>query len=369
VGVKGGRGARPFSVLYNAFFLQNHLGGIGNYAYHLIAHLRRQRPDWDITLLVHAGAAPHFRSLEGVRLLVKDIPSRNLRLAWFQLWFAFRSGRYDLIHSVGNMGMLFGRAPQVITIHDLYERVSPERFSVTKRFLMRILISISGARAKAIVAVSENTRRDIGRFYPRLAGKTRVVYSGNKFPVVQRVPEGPRRDFVFVGTLEPGKNLPHILEAFARFPGRGRHRLKVVGAKGWGQSRIPGLIASLGIGREVDFLGYVPDDELSRIYAASVALIVASSYEGFGLPVIEAMAGGCPVICARNSSLIEAGGDAALFFATGDIAGLAERMRELATDADLRRSCAEKGLAHAARFTWEAAAAGTAAVYGTPEGA
>lgn len=355
---------KPYSICFNAFFLQNHLGGIGNYAFHLVREIRRLHPEWDLHLLVHAGAAPGFRSLQGVNLIVKEMGSRNARLAYFHLVFPFLVRRFDLLHSVGNMGMLFCPVRQVITIHDLYEQVSPERFHPFKRFLMKFLIAVSGRRSAAIVADSENTRRDIGRFYPHLHSKTRVVLLGNKFPITPAA-GGERRNFIFVGTLEPGKNLSHLLQAFARLPERGGNRLKVIGAEGWGQSAVPRLLDSLGIRGEVDFLGYIPDRDLRAMYASALALVLPSSYEGFGLPVIEAMACGCPVICARNSSLVEAGGDAALYFETGDIADLSARLAEAMGNPDLRRQMVAKGYVHAARFRWETTAAETAAVYGS----
>jgi glycosyltransferase involved in cell wall biosynthesis len=357
------RSSGPLRVCFNAFFLQDHLGGIGNYGYHLIKEVRRIRPEWEISLLVHEGTAPHFRSLDGVKLLEKRVRSRNARLAYFHLVFPFQTRHYDLLHSIGNMGMLFCPIRQVITIHDLYDRVSPERFSPAKRFLMRILITLSGRHAAAILTDSESTRRDIARFYPLLYPKTSLVYLGNKFLPTFAAPDRPRRDFIFVGTIEPGKNLAHILEAFAVFRKRRTERLKVVGATGWGHSHIPALLESLGIVDSVDFLGYVPDAELQGIYASSIALIIASNYEGFGLPVIEAMACGCPVISARNSSLVEAGGDSAIFFETGNIPELSAKMEEVYRNGDLRRRCILSGYAHAARFTWEKTAEETVAVY------
>jgi glycosyltransferase involved in cell wall biosynthesis len=355
--------SRPIAVCINALFLQDHLGGIGNYTFHLADGLRKARPDWDFTLLVHAGTAPHFAGIQGVRIRTVPLRARWARLMFFHLVFPFEARRFDLLHSVGNMGMILCPVPQVVTIHDLYERVSPERFSPGKRFLMRLLIAWTGRIAAAVIAVSENTLRDIGRFYPRLSGKAKVIYSGNKFPVSGGAPAEARGDFLFVGTIEPGKNLAHILEAFSRFAAGHPGRLKVVGAKGWNQSGIPPLLDRLGIRDRVDFLGYVPDAGLRGMYATSLALIMASSYEGFGLPVIEAMACGCPVIAARNSGMLEAGGDAALFFPTGDIGALAARMAEVAGDGKLRRAAIEAGLRHAAAFTWKKTTQSTLGVY------
>ena len=354
---------RPFRICFNALFLQNHLGGIGNYCYHLVKGIRARNPGWKLALLVHAGVARHFRDIEGLEIIVVDIKSRNGRLAFFHLRFPFMVRRFDLLHSVGNMGMAFCPVPQVISIMDTYEHVSPERFSWTKRKLMTLLISHSGGHAARVIAISQNTKRDISRYYPHLAGKVEVVYCGNKFPVAENAAFANRAHFIFVGTLEPGKNLDHALRAFARFgAGRG-HRLRVVGAMGWNQTHIPGLLDSLGIREQVDFLGYVGDGELRGYYASAIALLQASSYEGFGLPVIEGMACGCPVIAARNSALVEAGGDAALFFETGDVPALAAWMDKLATDPALGLECVRKGLLHAKRFTWEDTAASTGAIF------
>jgi glycosyltransferase involved in cell wall biosynthesis len=362
--VSPGRAARPPRLCFNALFLQNHLGGIGNYCYQLVKHLRALHPDWQLSLLVHAGTAPNFRTLEGVEILEVPLKSRAARLLYFHLLFPFKALRFDLLHSVGNMGMAFCPVPQVVSIMDTYEQVSPDRFSRRKRFLMARLISHSGRMARRILTISESTKRDIARFYPHLAKKTEVIYLGNKFPA-SLPPEGASRmHFIFVGTLEPGKNLALLLKAFARLEPAHGQRLIVVGAMGWKQSHLPELLASLRIADRVDFKGYVSDADLMDLYGRSLALVQASSYEGFGLPVIEAMACGCPVIAARNSGLVEAGGDAALFFETGDEDGLLRHMERLARDPELRKSLTAKGLAHAKGFTWEETARKTAEAYG-----
>lgn len=358
---------RPVRVCLNAMLLPPNLGGIGNYTYHLARCLAAAGTGWEFHLLVNSQAAPAFRDIPGLRIIESSAAGRPARLAHLHLRFPFQAGRFDLVHSVGNMGLILCPAPQVITIHDAYECVSPERFSPRKRLMMRALIAASGLAARRIMTDSANSGRDIARFYPHLARKTSVVYLGNKFPVADQVDPDGRDGFLFVGTIEPGKNLPLVLEAFARFRGRpgarSGGRLRVAGAMGWRQSGLPALIDSLGLADAVEFLGYVPDAELPALYAGSLALIQASTYEGFGLPVIEAMASGCPVISARNSGLIEAGGDAALFFETGDRDGLVERMSALAGDRALRERCIRLGWEHARKFTWEKTAREALEVY------
>jgi glycosyltransferase involved in cell wall biosynthesis len=356
---------KRISICMNALLLPPNLGGIGNVAFHLLTHLRKARPDWELTLLVNPAAAPEFKSIPGLILRAPSIRSRWGRLLYLHLAFPWDARRYDLVHSIGNMGLVFCPVPQVITIHDAYERVSPERFGAAKRMLMSLLVSASGRRARRILAVSRHTAADVARFYPHLAGKIDVVYSGNKFPLAAGASADGRDGFLFVGTLEPGKNLSLALRAFAAFRSAHAGKFRIVGAKGWSQSGLPALIDSLGIREEVEFLGYLPDAELRAWYGRSLALIQPSNYEGFGLPVIEAMACGCPVIAARNSGLIEAGGSAALFFETGDEKGLAMRMAEVAGDREARQACIEKGLEHAAGFTWEKTAAAVAGAYET----
>ncbi len=352
-------------ICINALLLPGSLGGIGNYTFHLIKNLQKLRPDLNLTLLVNRDATPNFRDLIGLNILEVNIRSRIGRLAYLHLVFPFLANRYHLLHSVGNMGLVLCPTAQVITIHDAYECVSPERFSFGKRMLMRLLVAVSGLVARKILTDSENSGRDIARFYPHLASKVSVVRLGNKFPVGNTVKTEGRNGFLFVGTVEPGKNLALVMRAFARFlklhPEGGK--LKVVGAMGWKQTGLPGLMDSLGITDSVEILGYVPDNQLPVLFDSSVALIQASNYEGFGLPVIEAMACGCPVISAHNSALIEAGGDSALFFETGDIEGLFGRMEEVFGSLEIRRQCIVSGFVHVSGFTWENVASKTQLAY------
>ena len=355
-------------ICVNALLLPPTFGGIGNVAYHVLRELVVAHPEWEFTLLVSAATAPHFLTLPGIRLQIIGIRSRLGRHAYLHLIYPVIATRFDLVHSVGNIGMIMGSCAQVITIHDAYEHVSPERFSFAKRILMRLLISRSGKIAKRIIAISESTRRDIEKFYPQFLGKISMVYSGNKFPLNREASPDGRDGFLFVGTLEPGKNLPLVLKAFARFlktlsadslrVSQGLEApmpktvLRIAGAKGWKQSTLPYLISSLEISDDVEFLGFVTDERLLTEYSRSLGLIQAASYEGFGLPVLEAMACGCPVIAARNSGLIEAGGNAALFFETGREEELSLLMSRIYNDRHLREACIQKGLVHAADFTW-----------------
>ncbi len=341
------------SICINVLFINNYPGGIGGYTYHLVKNMVEQRPDLEFTILTHKNAAHLFSDLPSIK--IHQLPLTNIfaKLFYFQLVFPFFVRKYDLLHSTGNMGMLICPIKQVITIHDSYEHVSSERFSIIKRAMMKFVISNSGRAASIIFTDSINSQKDIARFYPHLKQKIKLVYLGNKFLIQREVVDRARQNFIFVGTTEPGKNIKDILLAFSIFNKNHNERLLIIGAKGWKQSAIPKLLNNLGIQDRVDFFGFISDDELKTIYSRSIALIIASNYEGFGLPIIEAMACACPVISARNSSLIEAGGNSAIFFETGDVIDLSKKMESLYLNKELQKQCILLGFEHANNFKWE----------------
>ncbi|MGB7568517.1 MAG: glycosyltransferase family 1 protein [Chitinivibrionales bacterium] len=348
-------------ICISALFLQNHLGGIGWYCFSLIKHLKEKYPSLDITLVTHKGVAPQFYPLkDNIRLMEIGIKSRWLRIVYFQMIFPFLiKQKYHLLHSIGNIGMLACPIPQFITIHDTYEKVSPERFGVLKRTLMSFMISQSGKNAAGVIAVSKNTFVDISRFYPHLAGKTKTIYQGCRFPITTSSAPLRPEHFLFVGTIEPGKNLGTVLKALSIVNQTVKVDLTVIGAKGWKQSGIFNLVKHPEIADRVHFEGYVSEEQLKKDYRSSYALICASMYEGFGLPVIEALAFGCPVIAAKNSALLESGDSCVVYFETMDEKDLADKMLQVYTNAGSVRDNVQKGFIHAARFTWEKTACET----------
>jgi Glycosyltransferase len=342
-------------ICINALFLQNHLGGIGWYCFSLIKHLKEKYPSLDITLLTHTGVAPQFYPLKDhIHVMKISLGPRWLRIMYFQVLFPFLiKKKYHLLHSIGNIGMLKCPIPQLITIHDTYEKVSPERFGVLKRTLMSFMIARSGKNAAGIIAVSKNTSLDISRFYPHLTGKTKVIYQGCRFPVDTSTEIRLPKQFLFVGTIEPGKNLNTVLKALSIVNQTVKADLKVIGAQGWKQSGVFDLVKQHKIADRVHFEGYVSDEQLKRDYKSSYALICASMCEGFGLPVIEALACGCPVIAAKNSALIETGDACVVYFETMDEKDLAVKMLQVYSNAESVRDNISKGFIHAARFSWE----------------
>ncbi|MCS6848706.1 MAG: glycosyltransferase family 1 protein [Anaerolineae bacterium] len=269
----------------------------------------------------------------------------------------------------------WGRFRKVITIHDLYFMEHPEVMSADgMRYYSRIRWSASVA--DRIIAVSHFTRQDILRLIPEAAPEKVVVVheaADEKLKIengeLKREWPTPHSQFsifnfqfiLFVGTLEPRKNLSTLLRALARLPAE--VRLVVVGAVGWRNEALGDVARELGVADRVTFAGWVSDDELDALYCRARLLVMPSLSEGFGLPVLEAMSRGTPVVCSSAGSLPEIAADAALLHEPMDDAELAQHIHALWMDDALHAEYARRGLARAQRFSWARAARETLAVY------
>jgi glycosyltransferase involved in cell wall biosynthesis len=223
------------------------------------------------------------------------------------------------------------------------------------------------ARADVLVCISEATRQDVERFYPGTKGRTRVIYNGIDPAVFYPLNEtdlaagrvhlstalGIEDEFLlFAGTLEPRKNLANTLKAFAHLKRTGRFngKLVVAGMKGWLDGAASGLVGDLGIARDVVFLGYLTDTELRYLYNLCAVFVFPSFYEGFGFPVVEAMACGAVVVTSNVSSCGEVAGDGALTVDPASHLAIAEAIGQGVEDTVLRRQLKEKALVRAAGF-------------------
>lgn len=364
---------KPMRIAFNALTLPSNLAGVGFYACKLLEALAGTGACERLTLFTNSGAAASLPSLPAP-VDVVALPAASIAAKVFQSQFgvARRLRGYDLLHSVGNVACLPAGLPQVVTIHDLCHRMVPKRFGFVKRAYLECGMRASATGRYRILAVSENTRQDLIRCYPRAGAVASTVHSACKFPIATAADPAGREDghdggrggFLFVGTLEPGKNLALALRALAALRRRGHAAsLRVIGAKGWKQSHIPGLVESLGLSGAVDFAGYLDEAGLRQAYRSARALVFPSAYEGFGFPILEAQSQGCPVIAADNSCQREIGGEAAFYFRDGDAEGLAALMERCVKGDPAFPAAREKGFANCRRFSWERTAAETLEVY------
>lgn len=343
------------------------LTGVGWYLYHLLHHLA-QRDDVELVLLGDARVTdegPHLHAdlPQNARLCVFDLRgqpqsrlSRPLTAAAYVLWAWLLD--CDVIFGANYflprlMSAVARR--RVVTVHDLTYKRFPGLLQKETLDNLEAQMKRELALADAIVCVSESTRRDLLEFYE--ADPRRVVAIHSGLPLLPDPEEGADVGgpyILFVSTVEPRKNLGVLLDAYARLRKSGTYggSLVVAGKVGWKSEEIARRLREPG----VIHLDYVSPARLAALYRGADVFVFPSIYEGFGFPLLEAMAHGTPAIASRSSSLPEIGGDAALYFDPADTAALVTALERILGDGDLRERLVARGLEQAAKFRWDAAA-------------
>ncbi len=284
----------------------------------------------------------------------------------------------DLFHSSDVLQWKQPGATSVVTIYDLTVLLFPEYHTADTRELQWRKYRFAQEEADIIIAISEATKRDIETHLGIPAGRVRVVYGGvdpafhpieARQAVAQRLkPLGltPGHYILHVGTLEPRKNLVRLVEAYHRLRQKRTAPtppLALAGVKGWMYREIYARVEALHLERAVHFLGWVDEATLPALYNGASLFVYPSLYEGFGLPVLEAMACGVPVVTSNAASLPEVVGDAGLTVEPEDTVGLAEAIAQLLDDPDLRAEMRRRGLARARQFSWKRAAQRLLTIY------
>jgi len=267
---------------------------------------------------------------------------------WYPVALPRRARAVDVLHCPSFRGPLRSRTPLVVTVHDLAVLRHPDVFNRWTRTYSRVLVPQVVRAAQRLIAVSEFTKRELIDVLGAAEERIRVVPNAVGEPFV---PDGPGAEGEYVlavGTLEPRKNLPRLAEA-AR---RAGHELRVVGARGWGDVDVSG--------EGVRFLGFVSDDELARLYRGALCVAYISLYEGFGIPVLEALACGAAVATSAGSPMEEVAGGAAVLVDPRDTESVAAGITEAIARRDELRPL---GPARARHYTWDASAQATADVY------
>lgn len=357
--------------------------GVSNYSKHLLQALGTLTDESTLDLTAYVNA-PHF-AVNGIEMVRSRLPLHQplARIAWEQSYFplALNAQRADLVHGLVNVLPLATHVPGIVTVHDLsFVRVQ-EKLPAAKRWYLTQLCRASVRKAAHIIAVSRQTADDLMHEFQVPAAKVSVIYNGvsdefrsqSEMAVVQlRQKYGlPARFLLYLGTLEPRKNLSLLIRAYARwqaeqsFHGKFNDDVHLVlaGGKGWFYEEIFQLVQALGLAEWIHFPGFIPTDELPTWYSAAEAFIYPSLFEGFGLPVLEAMACGVPVICSDIPVLQEVAGEGALTFVRTDEDALAHTIDQLLRDQSLRENLVKAGCAQAQKFSWRACAEATLALY------
>lgn len=367
--------ARRAHVALNAHLLHGgasyRSAGIHHYIANLLRHLPAADAGLRYTVFTGAGAP----EVAGAAVRRSRISTRRpwVRILWEQLIqpVALAGLRPDLLHALAFVSPLIATPPAVVTIYDLSFRLMPEKFPPAQRLYLNTFTAHSARRARRVLAISQSTRADVVRLLGVPAERVDVAYPGLA-PDFRPLPRAevevfrhqkglPERFVLYLGTLEPRKGLGTLIAALPALR-RAQPDLHLVlaGGQGWGYADLFEQVRALNLESVVHWPGYVPAAELPWWYNAAAAFAYPSAYEGFGIPVAEALACGRPVVTTAVSSLPEAAGEAALLVPPGDAPALAEALAHA-----LALSPAElaRGPAHAARFTWAATAAQTVASY------
>ncbi|MGE0028154.1 MAG: glycosyltransferase family 4 protein [Thermoleophilia bacterium] len=347
----------PPLVLVDGRMAKRRRTGIGTYINELRESLdARPASDLRIEWVFGPPGFPRLGKLTSVGNLVTD-------MLWLHVLLPFTAWRRRaaVLHAPVNWGPWFSPCPTVVTIHDLaWERV-PDAFPENFRRYARRFARRSVKRARRVIAVSESTAQDLRELYAVPPERIRVVPNGvhpDTRPPVAREPM-----ILSVGIREPRKRIGVLVEGHRRYwesaaPSPPPCRLVVVGGPGGDEDRVQ---AAAGPGCEVR--GFIRREELLDLYRRATLLVYPSAYEGFGLPVVEAMAAGCPVLCARNSSLIEIGGRSALFLDEVTPESIAAALTDALSDREALAERGEAGREEAARYSWSASATATRDVY------
>ncbi|NTW46377.1 MAG: glycosyltransferase family 4 protein [Candidatus Moranbacteria bacterium] len=352
-------------------FLRNRTG-IEEYAYRVIEHLRDPLRDEQVTLYVRPGYRPDFGFPAGWVLKELSAP---------RFWTHGRLSVEMLLHPPDVLFVPAHTVPlihprrSVVTVHGLEYEFSKRSYSRWERFYMRAVIRFSCRAAETVIAVSENTKRDLIRLYGVPEERISVIYEGkpeknhgsgigNHEEKTGSGNESGSPYLLFVGRIEERKNVRRIVEAFDILKARHGipHRLVLVGRPGYGYGDAKAAISRSAYRSDIVERGYVAEDEKTSLLSGADVFVFPSLYEGFGLPIVEAQAAGIPVVASDTSSLPEIGGSGALYVDPLSPESIAEGIWNVLSEPGLRDDILRKGRENAERFRWERCAADIAAV-------
>jgi glycosyltransferase involved in cell wall biosynthesis len=321
---------------------------------------------------VHMGRFPWAREI----VLPGRSPLCRLWREHVALPMACRREKVDLLHGPKSAVPFWSSCPTVVTLHDLIPITHPETETRAAQLYWRLQIPIAARRASFIITDSDHARREIVEMFGVAVGCIAVTPLG--YPPAMDEPPDPVRNaalrkryglpdsyILYVGTIQPRKNLDMLIEAFARLHREGstEKKLVIAGRKGWLYEKLFARISALGLEREVLFTGFLPDEDLPGLYDGACLFVYLSFFEGFGLPPLEAMSRGVPVVTSNTTSLPEVVGDAGITVSPRSLDDVVEAMRRVLADADLAGRMRQAGKVRASQFSWDRTARETIAIY------
>jgi glycosyltransferase involved in cell wall biosynthesis len=360
------------------YLVPGETGGMETYARELIPALVVERPELRITAFVNieaheAGDGPWRELVRCVRVPVRARRRADWVRGEQQLLprLASREG-VDVLHSLGSTAPVWGRFRRVVTIQDVIYRIYPEAHGGLRARAMGVLVPLAARRSHRVIVPSKSTRDDLVRLLEVPPAKIDVVPLGigtgtasasDEAELRERLRLGARPVALSASAKRPHKNLVRLLDAWALLPAEQRPILVLPGYQTRYEAQLRGQAMRLGLDRDVRFLGWIQAADLECLYRIASCVVFPSLYEGFGLPVLEAMARGVPVACSDRGSLREVAGEAARFFDPESPRGIADAVAELVGDTVAAERLRTAGLERARRFSWNATARATLRSY------
>ena len=364
----------------NARYIQSPYG-IATYLLNLILNLKKIDNKNEYVLFFSGDRPiPEVILGAGFDYDISKIPTSNqiLKLLWPHLYlpYVIKKNKIDLFHESSFIAPVFKRCPTVITVYDIAYLYIPSCFTYRQKLYFRSLLSGSIKRSDLIIAISENTKKDIINNFAVSPDKVQLVYGGvdetfrpfedrEELERIRKVYK-IKGDFILsVSGITPRKNFIRLIKAFKLLKDQRKidAQLVVVGGKGWSYEGVFREVALSGLEEEVIFCGYVPKEHLLCLYNMADVFVFPSLYEGFGLPILEAMACATPVVASNASSMPEVCGEAALMVDPHNIEELASAISEVRDNVYLRQALVEKGLEQVNKFSWKKTAEETLAAY------
>jgi glycosyltransferase involved in cell wall biosynthesis len=345
--------------------------GIGTYTYHLIKNLSRMS-------LVDVSLINSVRDPDSpLEQIIIPNPFPALKTVLWYPYVVNRIKKYDvdIVHNPSQVATYFKfRQKNVVTIHDLTPKICSSSHALTTILDFNLLMPRTLDLAERIIADSESTKKDLVRYLKISPEKIKVIHIAAD-EAYRLLPENdpglilwkmklPDRFILSVGTLEPRKNITTLIIAFHMLRKEGlKHKLVIIGKKGWKYQQIFRLVDELHLNRDVIFIDHAPINDLCAIYNLAEVFVYPSLYEGFGLPPLEAMSCGCPVITSNISSLPDVVGNAGIMVDPYDTKGLSQNIKMVINDSDLKKRMIMSGIKRAESFQWEQCIRETTSVY------
>ncbi len=336
--------------------------GTGQYTYHILKRLRALSPETEFHLYHRDSLLPHLPPADQKWIYHQVKPAKGWLSFGLPLNLLISQGKYDSFWSPAHYTPSYIGSPSVVTIHDLAYEYFPDLFLPSDLYKLKNWTRIAVTRAQKVIAVSEATKQDLIKLYGTDPTKITVIHNGYdsdifnlKSPVNDNILKSyllnPKSYILFLGTIQPRKNVIKLVQAFRLLKEQGyKGKLVVAGNIGWLADDSLEVIKNSPDAADIVMTGYISDEARLALYRNAEVYCLPSLYEGFGVPAIEAMAAGAPVAVANNSSLPEVVGDAGVLFDERNPASIAEGINKILSD---RNAWVKKSLARAQKFSWD----------------